>query len=317
MRHPVSIIGLGVMGQRMLGSMHRYAGFDAVVAWDPDEGACRETVERYPGMRIASSAQDAIGSEGSSVVYIACPPVHHEAHARAALDAGKVVWCEKPLGVDIAASEALVEHAEKSGHVNIVNFSLASAVATSEIEQMLDSGKLGDIVGIDFRAHFSQWPREWQMDASAWLSYREEGGFTREVVSHWIYLTERLFGPATLETASARYPDEARAETHLTAMLTSRGHPFSVACSVGGAGPDLVEYTIWGERGSCRIVDWNRLFTTDGIEWKAERTDVADPREVGYERQLANAANAVAGPAHSMPSFADALSVQRIVEAML
>lgn len=317
MNHPTTIIGLGVMGQRMLGSMHRYAGFDAVVAWDPNPDACAATATQYPAIRIASSAADAIDTGDSSVVYIACPPVFHETHARAAFDHGKAVWCEKPLGVDIATSEALVERAGESGLVNIVNFSLASAVAAGEVERMLAAGQLGEIIGIDIRVHFSQWPREWQMAASGWLSFREEGGYTREVVSHWIYLTERLSGPAVLQNASVHYPDARRAETHLTALLSAGHVPITVAGSAGGIGPDLVEYTIWGERSSCRIVDWNRLYSSDGGEWKAERTDVADPREAGYERQLENAAKAVAGDAHTMPNFANALSVQRLIEAML
>lgn len=317
MNHPISIIGLGVMGQRMLGSMHRYAGFDALVAWDPDEAACRHTAEHFPSVRIAAGADEAIDASDTTAVYIACPPVHHDAHARAAFNAGKAVWCEKPLGVDIATSEALVETASSSGQVHIVNFSLASAVATAEIERYLANGALGNIVGIDLRVHFGAWPREWQKAAASWLSYRVEGGFTREVVSHWVYLSERLFGPARLQESFARYPHDERAESHLSAMLEVGGYPFSIACSAGGSGPDLVEYTLWGERSSCRIVDWNRLFTSHGEAWRAEREDVRDPREAGYERQLANAASALAGQAHSMPTFADALSVQRLIEAML
>ncbi len=43
MNYKVSFIGLGVMGQRMLGNMHRYAGFEACSAWDPDPDACART----------------------------------------------------------------------------------------------------------------------------------------------------------------------------------------------------------------------------------------------------------------------------------
>ena len=317
MNQKVSIIGLGVMGQRMLGNMHNYAGFDAVTAWDPDQEACERTVAGYPGLEIAADASAAIGHPDTSVVYIASPPVAHSAHARAAFDAGKAVYCEKPLGVDLSDSESLVAAAADSGLVNIVNFSLASATATREIERLMAAGALGEIVAADVRIHFATWPRAWQMAAASWLSYRAEGGFTREVLSHWIYLSERLLGPLSLDSHSARYPGGNLSETHLHAMLFAGETPVSVAASSGGIGPDLVEYTLWGSKRSCRIVDWNRLFTSDGDDWRPELTTIADHREAGYELQLQNAARATAGEDHSMPTFADALAVQRLIEAML
>ncbi|NCF26366.1 MAG: Gfo/Idh/MocA family oxidoreductase [Gammaproteobacteria bacterium] len=317
MAHAVSIIGLGVMGQRMLGSMALNAKFNAVSAWDPDADARDLTHGLYPEIRIADSAEDAISGKDTAVVYIACPPVWHKEHAIAAMEAGKAVYCEKPLGIDVAQSRDLVEQARDAGVVNIVNFSLASAAAVTEVEKRLSGGALGDLAGIDVRVHFSQWPREWQMDAADWLSYREQGGFTREVLSHWIYLTERLFGRAELRSAAARYPGDKLSETHVIAELQAGGLPVSVAGSVGGAGPDLVEYTIWGSSQSCRIVDWNRLFTSNGAEWEPQLTHIDDPRQLGYQLQLDNAAAAVDGASHSMPDFADALSVQMLIEDML
>lgn len=305
------------MGQRMLGNMHRYPGFEVRSAWDPDSDACARTAAAYPNVTIAPSAEAAIDDAQTAVVYIASPPLAHREHALTAIDAGKAVYCEKPLGVDLANSRAMVDAARSAGAVNIVNFSLASALATGEIERALAHGACGDVVGIDIIAHFSQWPRAWQIDAASWLSKRAEGGFTREVLSHWVYLSERLFGAATLRTADARFPPGDGAETQLVATLVAGAVPVTVLGSVGGAGPDRVEFTLWGTRASYRIVDWNRLYRSDGDDWKPELTHVSDPREAGYERQLANAACAVSGDAHSMPDFEAALSVQTLIEAML
>ena len=316
MTHTVSVIGLGVMGQRMLGSMDESPHFQVVTAWDPDGEACRHTREQYPRIRIAGDADDAIASD-AEVVYIASPPVWHAEYAIAAMAAGKAVYCEKPLGVDIGESRALVERARAAGVVNIVNFSLASAAAVREIERRLAAGAVGEIVGVDVRIHFSRWPREWQAGAAGWLSYRQQGGFTREVLSHWIYLTERLFGALELHRAAARYPGGDAAETHVVAELAAGTLPVTVAGSVGGVGPDLVEYTIWGTRQSCRIFDWNRLFSSDGDEWRAELTHIEDPRRLGYQLTLDNAAAAVAREESSMPDFAAALSVQILIETML
>ena len=103
----------------------------------------------------------------------------------------------------------------------------------------------------------------------------------------------------------------------MLAELQAGGLPVSVAGSVGGAGPDRVEYTIWGSRQSCRIFDWNRLVTSAGGDWQPQLTHIDDPRQLGYQLQLDNAAAAIAGASHSMPDFADALSVQMLIEDML
>lgn len=317
MDHKTAVIGLGVMGQRMLGSMQRYAGFEAVVAYDPDAQVRRDTAAAYPSLELVDSPAQAIEAPGVTATYIACPPLHHAAHAVAGFEAGHAVWCEKPLGVDIPGSEQLVAAAQASGQVNIVNFSLASAVATAEIEALLGDGALGDIVGVDFRAHFARWPRQWQENAASWLALRFEGGFTREVVSHWIYLTERLFGSLALESADCRYPGGEACETHLLARLRAGDIPYSIACTTGGTGPDRVEYMVRGSKQSARILDWNRLYTTSGDTWDRRREDISEPRETGYERQLDNAARAVRGETHTMPDFAAALSVQKLIEQML
>jgi predicted dehydrogenase len=178
-------------------------------------------------------------------------------------------------------------------------------------------GLLGTVVGVDIRLHFSQWPREWQMNAADWLSRREQGGFAREVLSHWVYLTERLLGDSTLEGSLVRYPDGDGAETHLLADLSAGVVPVTVAGSVGGSGPDQVEFTLWGSEQSCRIVDWNQLRSSRGEQWSDELTHLDDPRQVGYVLQLDNAAAAFAGQPHSMPSFEDALRVQVIIENIL
>ena len=317
MNHPVSIIGLGVMGHRMLRNMTRYTGFEPVALWDPDPVALARAQDLSPNVPISNSAHAAITASGCTSIYIACPPAFHHEYANTAFDNGKAVFCEKPLGVDIETSRQLTKRANSSGLVNIVNYTLASAPAATELERRYRSGQLGGIVGVDLRLHFSQWPEDWQIGAASWLDFPQQGGFVREVVSHWIYLTERLFGPANLLDAWMRYPATKTSETHMHAALQVGDTPVSVAGSVGGSGPELFEYTVWGTQSSARILDWGNLVTSDGNEWQKQLSEIQDPREAGYERQLENAADAVAGLPHSMPNFEDALSVQVLIESIV
>jgi predicted dehydrogenase len=317
MRHTIGVIGLGIMGRRMLTNMNARGGFNVVAAWDPDPTACRTTRDQYPDIRIAGNAEEVIGDENIAVVYIACPPASHVEYALAAIEQGKAVYCEKPLAIDIGQSEELVRRAEHAGVINTVNFSFAGKAASELIGEALRDGKVGDVTGVDIRLHLCRWPRDWQAGAT-WLAKREQGGFVREVLSHYVYLTERLFGRTRVRHATVRYPqDGTSAETQVLADLDCNGIAVSVAGGTGGVGPDRVEYIVWGTQTSYRLYDWNRLQSSTGDQWIEELTEIEDPRQEGYARLLSNFRALLDGKQNTMPSFRDGLSVQSVIEQIL
>ncbi|WP_025900075.1 Gfo/Idh/MocA family oxidoreductase [Sneathiella glossodoripedis] len=314
----VAIIGLGVMGQRMLTNMAKHPDFTLKVAWDPDQTACAKTASEYAPIEIETSAMAAIERDDVDVIYIASPPVSHRTYAIAAAKAGKVVFCEKPLGVDIADSRSLVEEVEKYGVPNAVNFPFADSAAINLIESRLTNGSIGDVKSVDLRLHFARWPRGWQHSAS-WLSQRAEGGYVREVGSHYVYLIEKLFGKASLLDASVKYQDDPiLCETHFTANLkVAEDIPVSLVGGSGGVGPDRVEFTIWGSKSSMRLYDWVNVQSTTGEQWQEELQHIPDRREDGYVRMLDAFSNLCTGKPNQLPPLRAALSVQEMVEEIL
>ncbi len=316
MKPKIAIIGLGVMGNRMLGNMAAHGGFDLASAWDTNAEACRNATATH-GVPIGDDPFEMINDPATDLVYIASPPAAHRDYATAAADAGKIIYCEKPLGTDVAESRALAAHVEAAGVANAVNFSLASARAATTIGERLADGAIGDVAGVDVRLHFTNWPRDWQATAT-WLAERTEGGFVRETFSHYAFLIERLFGAAELIDASVCYPDDPKlCETNFLARLDCAGVPISVAGGSGGVGVDRVEFTVWGSKASYRLWDWNKLKSSIGGSWVDELTDIADPRHDGYRRTLDNVLDMANGRSHTMPDFAAALSVQVLVEDIL
>ncbi len=317
MKPGIAFIGLGTMGHRMLTNVTKHEGFDIVCAWDPNREACEKVAQLYPDVRIAGNAADAISDERTAIVYIASPPASHELYAMMAARAGKVVFCEKPLGVDVEESSRMVEALAEMGIANVVNFPFAATRAVEWMQDELDNGRLGKVTGVEIRLHFSQWPRGWQV-AARWLSDREEGGFVREVASHFVYLTEKLFGRAALIGSTATYPeDETSCETHVLAQLDCSGIPVALTGGSGGVGPDVVQFTIWGTEKSCELRTWTQLLASDGGEWERQLTDIPADRRDGCLDTLDNLKRLVAGEPTSLASFEDALSVQRIVEDIL
>ena len=315
--YQVAIIGLGMMGRRMASNMAAHHKFNIYAGWDPNPAACAQARAEHPEIWIGETAQDIIGDSQTDLVYVASPPLSHEPHAMAAINAGKAIFCEKPLGIDVALSRALVEMAEERGLANAINFPFAACPAVSFIKDQLDVEGAGNIIGADVQLHFSQWPRPWQMDAAPWLTKRQQGGFVREVVSHFVFLTERLLGPASLESTGVHYPDRDGAEVRMVTVVNCRGVPVSVTGSVGGVGPDRVEFTLWGSDHSFMLHDWYWVKSSTGENWSQEIVDVVDPRQATYVGALDNLHALLQGKPNTTATFREALSVQVLIEAIL
>ncbi len=311
-----AVIGLGIMGRRMVEHMALHPGFAPVALWDPDTGACSAAQDLALDAEIAQSAQAAIAA--ADLVYLACPPAPRKSYAMAAADAGKAVFLEKPLGVDIEESKGLVAHLEARGVPAAVNFTQAAGAALTGVDHAAKTGALGEIVGADIVVTYPAWPRAWQK-AADWLRFREEGGMTREVISHFLFFSERILGPLSVVWAYPSYPeDPALCETHMLARLeTEDGRPVTIMASVGGAQPDRQELTIKGSQASRRISEFYIDAVSDGGPFTEVAERPADPRGTSLKAQLDDLLLCVEGKPNRLATPQDALRVQILVEQML
>jgi len=316
MTERAAIIGLGIMGRRMLEHMVQHPSYEPVALWDPDPDACQKALALAQGAAITGSAEEAIAS--ADIVYLACPPGPRKVYALAAAAAGKAVFLEKPLGVDIAESEDLVARLTKSGVPAAVNFTQAAGVALTSVATAARLGELGDIVGADIVVTYPAWPRAWQQ-AADWLRYRNEGGMTREVISHFLFFCERILGPLTVVWAHPSYPaGSTLCETHMLARLeTADGRPVTIMASIGGAQPDRQELTIKGSVVSRRITDFYVDTVSDGGDFIEKSERPADPRSSSLKAQLDDLLLCIAGKPNRLATPGEALRVQKLVETML
>lgn len=309
----LGILGLGAMGTELLEAAARHDDFEVMLCADVNEAAVARERRRYPGIGFTTEPRTVVASEGVDAIYIATPPRFHAAYAMEAMRAGMAVFCEKPLAVDLAEGQAMADLAAQTGVVTAVNFALSDRHATLEIERALAAGELGNVGGVDIRLAFPQWPRAFQADAG-WLSGRAEGGFVREVFSHFAYLTDRLIGELepVFTTLDFPQPDEA-SENLAFGLFRAGGIPVRVFGQAGLAVPESYEWAISGSLRSYRLRNWGELQVSDGKAWQ----DVALIGERGSEyTRLSAFARAIRGePQTNLADFAAGLRVQRAVEA--
>jgi len=318
MANKIAIIGLGIMGRRMLEAVLAHPDFEISGLWDPASGSMAKACKIGTDLPIATDASAAMA--GADVVYLACPPAPRKAYALAAAEVGQGVFMEKPLGTVNTESEDLVMQLETSRLPAVVNFTQASSRGFDIMHQAIDNGQTGKLLGIDIVVNYPAWPRAWQIDAD-WLRFRAEGGYTREVISHFLFLSHRFLGPLKLRYASTRYPqDEALCELDIMARLeTTDGRPVNIIGTTGGRQPDRQEVTVKGSEMSFQFREFYQLWQSDGGPWveSIDWSSGEDPRTSALQRQLTELDKWLHGKPSKLATVHEALAVQKLIEGML
>jgi predicted dehydrogenase len=317
MAQRVGIVGLGVMGERMLRHLTGHPAFEVAAAWDPLPEAAEKLHALRPEARFAESAAALVAAPDVGCVYIASPPASHLGHARQAFGLRKPVFCEKPLATDPREARAAVERVERERLAAAVNFPFATAPAVRAIASCLRNGELGRIEHLEIEVAFAQWPRPWQA-AADWLAERREGGFVREVVSHFLFLTRRLLGPLAIGECRVDYPaDGVGAETAISARLIAGRVPVTLEGRVAGTVPDWNRWTLVGSDGAFELYDWYCLKRRFERTWLEVDFGEGDLRQRAYKAQLDALDAMLSGRPHALPTFREALEVMDCVEALL
>lgn len=322
-RFNIGVIGLGVMGQRMLQRIEAQPRLNTALVWDADPTAVARTLALYPGLKAATGANQLIASPGLHSLYIATPPAAHMALSNAGFDAGLAVLCEKPLTVDFDAARSTIRRIGVQQQRAAVNYVLATSAGLDVLQDTFGAASarpLGALREVELRLEFAAWPRPWQVPAGAWLSQREEGGFAREVLSHFMFVLQRVLGPARVQSSSVAYPHDGRsAETALQAELLAGAVPVRVSGRVDSAVAvaDRNRMRWSGQDGAIILSDWYGLARQrEGAQ--VESLGAADAlRAAGQVAQMAQWIDLIEGRDHRLAGFDEALAVQETIEAIL
>lgn len=313
----LGIIGAGIMGERLARAALEQAAdsVELVGFWDPSPAAMARIGAALPEVAAIASAEELTAL--SDCVYVASPPASHLGHAARAIAAGKSVFCEKPLSVDVAAAHAFLE--SHAGARAAVNFPFASSLAVARLAEWM--GEIGPLRTLTIDVAFRVWPRPWQHDAASWLDRRMEGGFTREVVSHFIFLSRRLLGPLSLLEQLVQYPADDRSEFDIRAKLTAGDIPVNLTGNVGNTPKDDHNaWTLRGAHGAIRLRDWSfaERQLADGT-WQPDPEALPNERmrPLVLRRQLDGVVRMTAGETHHLATLQEAFEVQAVVEAIL
>ena len=348
----IGIIGGGYMGKAHAVAFAAVGGLFDTALRPVLEMVCASTdtsAERYRASfgfnRATSDWRILVNDPDVDAVVIASPQVTHKDIAIAAFQAGKPVFCEKPLGASLEESREMVAAAQEAGAINMVGFNYIRTPASQYARQLVAEGRIGDVTY--FRGEHTE---DFLADATAPGTWRTEGmanGTMGDLAPHMINAARGLIGPissliANVETVHATrggvpVTNDDQAQMMCKFENGAQGHLFFSRIATGRKMG--YAYEIHGTLGAIRFdqEDQNALwlYTSEGPEAeRGFRKILAGPAHpdylpfcqgpghgTGYQDQIIIEANDFLRAIHQnqniWPTFEEGMEVNRVVKAAL
>ncbi|WP_404428122.1 Gfo/Idh/MocA family protein [Sutcliffiella horikoshii] len=313
--YKVGVVGLGVVGQRLISAFQKNENIHIAAVCDFNENLAKETAVECGGISYFSDYKELLQLKEIDFVYVAVPPAVHYDVVMSAFQHKKHVLCEKPLANSEEEAEAMVRAAEESGLVHAIHFPLVYEKAYATIENLLNKGSFGKIKRITLKMHFDQWPRPWQQ--TNWISSRKQGGFIREISPHYLQMILHFFGPVKEVESYVDYPSNPElSEQAVIAMLTlENGVRVLIDGLAGQAEKEEIAFTIHGENQSLSLHNWRKVkMATKGEEW----TEIKDSELVNPKGSLVeHFVKSLNSEQAILVGFKEGLQVQRVLEQLI
>jgi predicted dehydrogenase len=198
----VALIGTGFMGKchaMAYGAVKAVFGdvpqIDKVALCDVDAPHAKEKAAEFGFARATTNWRDLLADPAIHLISITSPNGMHREMAVAALEAGKHVWCEKPMALTMADAEAMTAAAAKAKRqVTALGYAYLRNPALQYAKQLINEGVVGEV--FDFRGSVDE---DYMADPSlpwSWrLTRRDAGlGTLGDLTCHLVSLAHELVG---------------------------------------------------------------------------------------------------------------------------
>jgi myo-inositol 2-dehydrogenase / D-chiro-inositol 1-dehydrogenase len=182
----VAVLGAGRMGRTHIRNLAGMTDTKVVAVADPVAAAAEAGRSLARAELSFSDPLAAIGAAGVDAVVIVTPTSTHAQLIEAALEAGKAVWCEKPIALELAETARIVELAKQAGAPLQLGFMRRFDPGYVAAKARIAAGELGRIE--QFRAlSRDTYPPPFEF-------LRESGGIFLDMAVHDLDLARFLVG---------------------------------------------------------------------------------------------------------------------------
>lgn len=188
------IIGIGFIGRGHVEALRRLGYIDIAIACRGGEEEAKAKADELCIDKYFGSYDELIADPDIDVIHICTPNSQHYEQAKAALVAGKHVFCEKPLTVTAEQAKDLVQIAQEKNLVAAVHFNKRFYPLIYQAKAMFESGEIGEVLAIN-----GSYNQDWLLYETDynWIVESKYSGHSRvvdDLGSHWFDLTKFITG---------------------------------------------------------------------------------------------------------------------------
>lgn len=281
----VGVLGCGNIAPIYLKNLGSFEETEVVAVADTDPARAKSRAEEY-GIAQALSPDQLLADSDVELVLNLTPAGAHYATSKAALEAGKHVYTEKPLATTNEEAAELVALAEGKG------LSLGCAPDTvlgagiQTCRRLIDDGAIGEVVGVQ-AFMMGRGPEGWHPDPDHF--YKAGGGPLFDMGPYYVTALVTLLGPIARASGLAKitFPtrtigsEKRRGEkvpvevpTHVTSLFElASGVPAQLTTSFDVAAHRMPCYEIYGSKGTLAVPDPNTFggpvkLWAEGKDWE-------------------------------------------------
>jgi predicted dehydrogenase len=206
-------IGVGLIGTGFMGKCHAMAYgavravygdvpvVERVALCDVDPGHAAASAATFGFARSTTDWRELLADPDVQLVSITSPNGLHREMAVAALEAGKHVWCEKPMALTLDDAQAMAGAAARSGKATALGYGYLQNPALQEARRLIAAGAIG--APVDFRGSVDE---DYMADPGllwSWRLKRKEAGLGTlgDLTVHLVSLARALVGEIESLTA--------------------------------------------------------------------------------------------------------------------
>jgi predicted dehydrogenase len=249
----IGVIGCGNISNQYLRNLTAFPDVAVVICADVDAARAKTQAAAY-GVPEWGAAEDALRHPGVQLIVNLTIPAAHAEVTGAAIAAGKHVWSEKPVTLDVATARALLGQAEAAGvRVGCAPDTVLGA-GLQTARRLIDSGAIGTPLSA-LTLLQGPGPQTWHPDPE--FLFAPGAGPLFDLGPYYLSVLATLFGPAQRVAAVGRRPGDSR----VIGKGPRAGTAFDVAVPTYVAA--LAEYV--GGQAASLLFSWDSPLSRSGF----------------------------------------------------
>src|SRR5215471_10079988 len=213
-----SVLAIRAQGGVAMADGSRVMLDPVLIGRTPDK--VKALAERHGGLRWTTDLDKEIANPNNHIFFDTATTQMRPTLLAKAIAAGKHIYCEKPIATNLAEALKICRLAKERGVKNGTVQDKLFLPGLQKIRLLRDSGFFGRIFAV--RGEFGYWVFEgdWQAAQRPSWNYRSEegGGIVLDMVCHWRYVLDNLFG--SVQSVSCI------AATHIPSRWDEAGRPY-------------------------------------------------------------------------------------------